>query len=86
LASLENKVIGDFKFTIESDNSITYATAFNGKSIIRSLIVQSTSTSIPTNVTIEVSIHSLGKALSQPWSAQENLVNLSGMSWILLNR
>ena len=70
MASLENKVIGDFKFTIDSDNSITYATAFNGKSIIRSLIVQSTSTSIATNVTIEVSIHSLGKALSQPWSAQ----------------
>lgn len=70
MASLENKVVNGYRFSIDSDNSITYATAFNGKSIIRSLTIQSTSTAIATNVVIEVSIHSLGNALSQTWSAQ----------------
>jgi hypothetical protein len=69
VAVLENKAIDGFKFTIDSDDSITYATAFNGKSIIRSLVIQSTSEKIFTNVTIEVSIHSLGHALSQTWKS-----------------
>ena len=69
MAVLENKAIDGFKFTIDSDDSITYATAFNGKSIIRSLVIQSTSEKIFTNVTIEVSIHSLGHALSQTWKS-----------------
>ena len=64
---LENKAIDGFKFTIDSDDSISYASAFNGKSIVRSLIIQSTSEKIFTNVTIEVSIHSLGHAISQTW-------------------
>lgn len=69
MAVLENKAIDGLKFTIDSDDSITYATAFNGKSIIRSLVIQSTSEKIFTNVTIEVSIHSLGHALSQTWKS-----------------
>jgi hypothetical protein len=35
LAALQSKVNGGFNFTIEADDFITYATAFNGKSIIR---------------------------------------------------
>jgi hypothetical protein len=70
LPALKNKVSGDFKFTIDADDSITYATAFNGKSIIRSLRIQSSSSSIVTDVLVEVSVHSLGKALSETWSAR----------------
>lgn len=70
LAVLENKVSGDFEFTIDADNFITYATAFNGKSIIRSLAIRSRTTRIAVDVTIEVSIHALGQALSQIWLGQ----------------
>jgi len=63
-------VVEGFKFTIDADDSITYATAFNGKSIIRSLVIQSISEQIYTNVTFEVSIHSLGHALSQTWQSK----------------
>lgn len=70
MVALENKVVGDFKFTIDSDNFITYATAFNGKSIIRSLKIQSSSATASTNVTVELSIYSLGNLLAQPWTAQ----------------
>lgn len=75
MASLEDKVIGDYKFTIDSDDFITYATAFNGKSIIRSLGIQSNSAVTSLNVTVEVSIQSLGKALNQPWTAQIGTLN-----------
>lgn len=70
MTSLDNKSVGEYKFTIDSDNFITYATAFNGKSVIRSLKIQSTAAIASTNVTVEVALHSLGKALSQPWTAQ----------------
>ena len=70
MSRLENKVVDGFKFTIDSDDSITYATAFNGKSIIRSLVIQSSSEKIYTNVTFEVSVHSLGHALSQNWQSK----------------
>ena len=70
MAVLENKAIDGFKFIIDSDDSISYASAFNGKSIVRSLIIQSTSEKIFTNVTIEVSVHSLGHALSQAWQSK----------------
>jgi hypothetical protein len=63
-------VVEGFKFTIDADDSITYATAFNGKSIIRSLVIQSISEKIYTNVTFEVSVHSLGQALSQNWQSK----------------
>jgi hypothetical protein len=70
LAGLEEKVVGNFRFTLEADNYITYATAFNGKSIIRSLILQSNAPEKYTNVTVEVSISSLGQMLSETWRAQ----------------
>ncbi len=70
MSRLENKIVDGFKFTIDSDDSITYATAFNGKSIIRSLVIQSDSEKIYTNVTFEVSLHSLGHALSQNWQSK----------------
>ena len=70
LAGLEEKVVGNFRFTLEADNYITYATAFNGKSIIRSLILQSNAQEKYTNVTVEVSISSLGQLLSETWRAQ----------------
>ena len=70
MAVLGNKVVDGFKFTIDSDDSITYASAFNGKSIIRSLVIQSTSEKIFTNITIEVSIHSLGHVLSDNWQSK----------------
>ena len=67
---LDSKTVGDYVFTIDSDNFITYATAFNGKSIIRALGIRSMSSKTALNVTIEVTIQSLGKSLSQPWKAQ----------------
>lgn len=70
MSTLENKVIGDYSFTLDADNFITYATAFNGKSIIRALGIRSVSSKTPLNVTVEVTIQSLGKSLSQPWTAQ----------------
>jgi hypothetical protein len=70
LTSLDSRTVGDYVFTIDSDNFITYATAFNGKSIIRALGIKSVSPKASLNVTIEVTIQSLGKSLSQPWTAQ----------------
>ncbi len=70
MSALNHKVIEGFKFTIDADDSLTYATAFNGKSVIRSLVIQSTSEKIYTNVTFEVSVHSLGLALSQTWQSK----------------
>lgn len=70
MTSLESKTVGDYVFTIDSDNFITYATAFNGKSIIRSLGIKSMSPKTSLNVTVEITIQSLGKLLSQPWTAQ----------------
>ncbi len=70
MTSLESRTVGDYVFTIDSDNFITYATAFNGKSIIRALEIRSTSPKTSLNVTIEVTIQSLGKSLSHPWTAQ----------------
>ena len=67
---LDSKTVGDYVFTIDSDNFITYATAFNGKSIIRALGIRSMSSKTALNVTIEVTIQSLGKSLSHPWTAQ----------------
>ena len=67
---LDSKTVGDYVFTIDSDNFITYATAFNGKSIIRALGIRSMSSKTSLNVTIEVTIQSLGKSLSHPWTAQ----------------
>ena len=67
---LEDKVSGHYQFKIDADDFITYATAFNGKSLIRSLKIQSLNPIVATNVTVEVSVHSLGKALSQTWNAQ----------------
>ena len=67
---MDSKVSGGFRFAIDADDFVTYATAFNGKSIIRSLIVQSTTARIATNVTLELSLHAQGKDLSQPWIAR----------------
>jgi hypothetical protein len=70
VTSLDSRTVGDYVFTIDSDNFITYATAFNGKTIIRALGIKSMSPKSTLNVTIEVTIQSLGKSLSQPWTAQ----------------
>ncbi len=70
MTSLDSRTVGDYTFTIDSDNFITYATAFNGKSIIRALGIKSSSPKTSLNVTIEVTIQSLGQSLSQPWTAQ----------------
>jgi hypothetical protein len=64
------KVIGHFRFKLDADRDITYATAFNGKSIIRSLILRSEAPEIYTNVSVEVSISSLGQMLSETWVAK----------------
>lgn len=70
MAGLESKLVAGFRIELEADNSITYATAFNGKSILRSLKLHTTHDRILTDVTIEVSLHSLGQALSQTWRTQ----------------
>ena len=85
MAALQSKVNGGFNFTIEADDFITYATAFNGKSIIRSLSILSTSAKISTDITIEVSIHSLGKALSQTWIAQIGTLGAEAIQFENLN-
>lgn len=85
MAKLENKVSGGYRFTIDSDDFITYATAFNGRSIIRSLLVQSTTSKIATNVSIEISIHALGKALSEVWSAQVGTMGSDAVQFENLN-
>ncbi len=85
MAKLDNKVSGGYRFIIDADDFITYATAFNGKSVIRSLLVQSTTGRIATNVTIEITIEALGQALSQPWIAQIGTLGSDAVQFENLN-
>ena len=85
MTTLENKSSGVFSFEIDSDDSITYATAFNGKSIIRSLIIRSLDQSVITNVLVEVEMSSLGKKISETWKLEigtlaKSAINIENLS------
>jgi len=75
------KISGGFQFAIDADNFITYASALNGKSVIRSLIVRATTAPPANNVTLEVSLHSLGHDLSQIWNAQIGTLGLGAVEF-----
>lgn len=70
MSELLSQITGGYQFDLDSDTAITYASAFNGKSILRSLIVRATNPVAVTNVTIEVSLHALGQELTKVWSTQ----------------
>lgn len=70
MTALESKTHDGFKFVIDADNFFTYATALNGKSFIRSLEIRSINDRIATNVTVQVTLNSLGKQLTEPWKLQ----------------
>lgn len=70
MATLESKTHGGYRFVIDADNFFNYATALNGKSIIRSLEIKSLEDRIATNVTIQVTLNSLGMQLTEPWKMQ----------------
>ena len=85
MAGFEDKVVSDFRFILDADSHITYATAFNGKSIVRSLKVKNASVRTLTDVVIEVSVSALGQELSQVWRAEVGTFGESTLEFEDLN-
>lgn len=70
MTALEVKVVNDFKISVDGDLDITYATAFNGKSLLSALKIKNEGARILTDLVIQVSVRALGQSLSDVWRAE----------------